>query len=224
MLRVARTALARCVSVVGVVTALIVALPGIAHAALDADWEMNETGSPPATMVDSSGGGHDGQPMGGIVGDGSTYTFDGTGVVVVSDPDGTTLSPGSQDITITASVAFTQLPPHHDYDIVRKKPAGVKGMQYRMEIMATGKAKCFFTGDSGNAAITAKPVLNDGQFHTISCTKTSSTIGITVDGKAKTKSVLIGSIVNATNISIGAKLEGGDDFVGRMRYVKLNYA
>ena len=175
-------------------------------------------------MVDSSGGGHDGQPMGGIVGDGSTYTFDGTGVVDVADPDGTTLSPGSQDITITASIAFLTRPPAHDYDIVRKKPAGVKGMQYRMEIMATGKAKCFFTGDSGNAAITAKPVLNDGQFHTISCTKTSSTIGITVDAKAKTKNVVIGSIVNATDISIGAKLPSGDDFVGSMDYVTLNYS
>src|SRR6188472_2462836 len=222
MLRVARTALARCVSVVGVVTALIVALPGIAHAALDADWEMNETGSPPATMADSSGGGHDGQPMGGVIGDGSTYTFDGTGVVDVADPDGTTLSPATQDITITASVAFSNLP-GHDYDIVRKKPVGVKGPQYRMEIMSTGKAKCFFTGDTGNAAIIAKPVLNDGQFHTITCSKTASTIGITVDVKAKTKKVVIGSIVNATDFSIGAKLPSGDDFVGSMDYVELNY-
>lgn len=213
----------RSAAVAAIVTAVIVAFPGIAHAALDADWEMNEVGSPPATMVDSSGGGHDGQPMGGIVGDGSTYTFDGTGVVVVSDPDGTTLSPGTQDFTITARLSFTNLPPSHDYDIVRKKPAGVKGMQYRMEIMATGKAKCFFTGDTGNAAITARPVLNDGQFHTIVCTKTSSTIGVTVDGKAKTKNVVIGSIVNATDISIGAKLPSGDDFVGSMDYVTLNY-
>ena len=205
-----------------IVTAFIVAFPGIAHAALDADWEMNEMGSPPLTMVDSGGGGHDGQPMGGVVGDGSTYTFDGTGVVVVSDPGGTTLSPGSQDITITASLSFSNRP-GHDYDIVRKKPAGVKGMQYRMEIMSTGKPKCFFTGESGNAAITAKQVLSDGQFHTITCTKTSSTIGITVDAKAKTKNVVIGSIVNGTDISIGAKLPSGDDFVGSMDYVRLNY-
>jgi hypothetical protein len=220
--RATAIAAVRATALAGIVTALTLASPGIAHATLDADWEMNEVGSPPATMVDSSGGGHDGQPMGGIVGDGSTYTFDGTGVVDVADPDGTTLSPGTQDITITASVAFSNRP-GHDYDIVRKKPAGVKGMQYRMEIMSTGKAKCFFTGDTGNAAIIAKPVLDDGQFHTITCTKTSSTIGITVDAKAKTKNVVIGSIVNATDISIGAKLPSGDDFVGSMDYVTLNY-
>lgn len=211
----------RLAAFAAIVTAFIVAFPGIAHAALVADWEMNEMGSPPLTMVDS-GDGHDGQPMGGVVGDGSTYTFDGTGVVKVSDPDGTTLSPGSQDITITASLSFSNRP-GHDYDIVRKKPAGVKGMQYRMEIMSTGKAKCFFTGDSGNAAITSKQVLSDGQFHTITCTKTSSTIGVTVDAKAKTKNVVIGSIVNGTDISIGAKLPSGDDFVGSMDYVTLNY-
>lgn len=211
----------RLAAFAAIVTAFIVAFPGIAHAALVADWEMNEMGSPPLTMVDS-GDGHDGQPMGGVVGDGSSYTFDGTGVVKVSDPDGMTLNPGSQDITITASLSFSNRP-GHDYDIVRKKPAGVKGMQYRMEIMSTGKAKCFFTGDSGNAAITAKQVLSDGQFHTITCTKTSSTIGITVDAKAKTKNVVIGSIANATDISIGAKLPSGDDFVGSMDYVRLNY-
>lgn len=218
-----KTIARRLATFAGIVTTSILGFPGTALAAFDANWEMNDLGSPPPTMVDSSGG-HDGQPTGGIVGNGRTYGFDGTGVVIVHDPDGTTLNPGSQNITITASVAFRQLPPGRDYDILRKKPTGVKDMQYRMEIMATGKAKCFFTGDTGNAAITGRPVLNDGQFHIITCTKTASAIGITVDGQAKTKSVLIGSIVNATNISIGAKLEGGDDFVGRMRYVKLNYA
>jgi hypothetical protein len=213
----------RLAALAGIVTASILAFPGAAHASLDADWEMNETGRPPATMVDSGGGGHDGQPMRGVVGNGTSYTFDGTGVVEVADPDGATLSPGGQDIRITAALAFTKLPPDHDYDIVRKKPAGVAGMQYRMEIMFTGKAKCFFTGDRSNAAITARPVLNDGRFHTVICTKTSSTIGVIVDGEAKTKNVVIGSIVNATDISIGAKLPSGDDFVGSIDYVELNY-
>jgi hypothetical protein len=209
----------RFAAIGGLVIAIIVAFPGSAYASLDADWEMHETGSPPSTMVDS-GGGHDGHPKGGVVGNGSIYTFDGTGVVEVAD-DGT-LSPGSQDIAITARISFTKLP-RHDYDIVRKKPAGTTGPQYRMEIMSTGKAKCFFTGDKGNSSITANPVLNNGQFHTITCKKTSSTIGVTVDGKAKTRSVVVGSIVNRTDISIGAKLPSGDDFVGSMDYVTINY-
>jgi len=212
----------RLAALAGTILASILVFSGTAHASLDADWEMNETGSPPATMVDSSGGGHDGQPMGGVVGNGTSYTFDGTGVVEVADADGTTLSPGSQDIRITASVAFTKLPPEHDYDIVRKKPAGVAGPQYRMEIIFTGKAKCFFTGDTGNAAI-GLPVPNDGRFHTITCRKTSSTIGVTVDGETKTKNIVIGSIVNATDISIGAKLPSGDNFVGSIDYVTLSY-
>ena len=64
------------------------------------------------------------------------------------------LTPGQQvvkivheELTSLMGEAGTKLSfsnrPGHDYDIVRKKPAGVKGMQYRMEIMSTGKAKCF---------------------------------------------------------------------------------
>jgi len=222
MIRDTARARIRLAASAGIVMLFVVAFPGTAYAALVADWEMDDVGSPPSTMVDSSGGGHDGQPSGGVVGDGSTYTFDGTGVVEIADPDGTTLNPDGQDIAITASISFSQRP-SKDYDILRKKPAGVKGMQYRMEIMSTGKAKCFFTGDQGNAAITAKQVLSDGQFHTITCTKTSSTIGVTVDAKVKTKNVVIGSIVNSTDISIGAKLPSGDNFVGSMDYVTINY-
>ena len=43
----------RLAALAAIVTAFIVAFPGIAHAALVADWEMNELGSPPLTMVDS---------------------------------------------------------------------------------------------------------------------------------------------------------------------------
>jgi hypothetical protein len=173
-------------------------------------------------MTDSSGLGNDGTVSDGVVGNGNVFTFDGTGVAVV--PDTPDLNPDGKDVTITAVISFTRIPPSHDYDIVRKKPAGVKGMQYRMEIMGTGKAKCFFTGDNGNAAITARPVLNDGEFHTISCTKTSTTIGVTVDGKAKTKNVTIGSISNGQSVSIGAKAGGGDDFVGSIDWVQLDYS
>src|SRR6478735_857926 len=141
MIRDTARARIRLAASAGIVMLFVVAFPGTAYAALVADWEMDDVGSPPSTMVDSSGGGHDGQPSGGVVGDGSTYTFDGTGVVEIADPDGTTLNPDGQDIAITASISFSQRP-SKDYDILRKKPAGVKGMQYRMEIMSTGKAKC----------------------------------------------------------------------------------
>lgn len=163
---------------------------------------------------------NNGTPSGGIVGNGNVFTFDGSGVVIV--PDKGELDPGAANITITAVISFTVIPAR-DYDIVRKKPAGVKGMQYRMEIMRTGKAKCFFTGSTGNAAITARRVLNDGLPHTIARTKTSTTIGISVDGTVKTKAVSIGSIANTYPVSVGAKATGGDDFVGPMDSVQINY-
>jgi hypothetical protein len=216
-----RTSLARIVALGAITTTAIALWPGLAHAAVVADWEMTDVGAPPPTMTDSSGLGNNGTVTGGVVGDGSVFTFDGTGVAVV--PDTPELNPASRNVAITAVISFTRIPAV-DYDIVRKKPAGVKGMQYRMEIMHTGKAKCFFTGDTGNSAITARPVLNDGTYHTITCTKTSSTIGVTVDGKVKTKSVTIGSITNSQSISIGAKATGGDEFVGSIDSVTIDYS
>jgi Concanavalin A-like lectin/glucanases superfamily len=215
-----RTSLAR-ILVLGAITTTIVALwPGLAQASVVADWEMTDVGAPPPTMTDSSNLGNNGTVSGGVVGDGKVFTFDGTGVAVV--PDTSELNPASRNVAVTAVISFTKIPAR-DYDIVRKKPSGVKGMQYRMEIMSTGKAKCFFTGDTGNSAVTARPVLNDGKYHTITCTKTSSTIGVTVDGRVKTKSVTIGSITNSQSISIGAKAEGGDDFVGSIDAVTIDY-
>jgi Concanavalin A-like lectin/glucanases superfamily len=212
--------LVRKVTLATITTAAIALLPGVAHAALEGDWQMTDKGAPPATMTDTSGFGNNGSPSGGIVGNGNVFTFDGSGVVVV--PANAELDPGDANVTITAVISFTQIPAR-DYDIVRKKPAGVKGMQYRMEINKYGKAKCFFTGSTGNAAITAKRVLNDGQQHTIACTKTSSTIGVSVDGTVKTKAVTIGSISNGFPISVGGKADGGDNFVGSMDSVQVNY-
>jgi hypothetical protein len=215
-----RMSLMAKIALAAITTMLVGLWPGIAHASVVADWEMTDVGSPPPTMTDSSGNNNNGTVTGGVIGDGSTFTFDGTGVAVV--PDTTALNPFGANVTITAVISFTQIPAI-DYDIVRKKPTG-KSLQYKMEINRAGRAKCFFTGDTGNSAITARPVLNDGKFHTITCTKTSSTIGVTVDGKAKTKSVTIGSISNAQAISIGAKAGGGDDFVGSIDSVKLDYS
>jgi Concanavalin A-like lectin/glucanases superfamily len=215
-----KTSLVRKFTLAAITTTLVAVWPGVAHAALVGDWQMTDVGAPPPTMTDSSGNHNDGSPSGGVVGDGDVFTFDGTGVAIV--PDGGALDPGTADITITAVISYKALP-GHDYDIVRKKPAGVKGMQYRMEIMYTGKAKCFFTGDTGNSAITSSPVPSDGKSHTIVCTKTASTIGVAVDGVARTKIVTIGSISNHYAISIGAKASGGDYFVGSIDAVRIDY-
>jgi hypothetical protein len=217
----------RRMAVVAACTVAILCLwPAIAFASVVADWEMTDVGHPPATMTDTSGHGHDGTPSGGVVGDGSIFTFDGTGIVVV--PDDGTLDPDAADVTITAAISFSRKP-NGDYDIVRKKAAGVSGPQYRMEINKYGKAKCFFTGDRGNASIAATPILSDGQLHTIVCTKTASTIGVRVDGGTlKSKGVTIGSIANGYLISVGGKADcsnacNPDSFVGSIDSVILSY-
>jgi hypothetical protein len=207
----------------GVVLAvfLVVVCPGVAQAALVGDWGMPDVGSPPPQMTDTSGLGNDGSVSGGVIGHGKVFTFDGTGVGIV--PDTPELNPGTKNAIITASISFTQSPPNHDYDIVRKKPNGVKGMQYRMEINKDDKAKCFFTGSTGDAAITAEPVLSDGRQHKIVCTKTQDSIKVTVDGQTKTKDIVIGAIMNSEAISIGAKGGGGNDFIGSINFVRINH-
>ena len=61
----------------------------------------------------------------------------------------------------------------------------------------------------------AGPALNDGQWHTISCVKTSTAIEVVVDGQVFSKAASIGSISNTTDVVIGSH-PGADWYQGQL--------
>jgi uncharacterized protein (TIGR03437 family) len=187
-------------------------------------WTMNEPDGT-GTMIDSGGATHThgrwkdiraGVP--GFAGTG--YRFNGytSRVIVDDDPS---LHPGSSSFSVTAHVNFTVIPTSAnggDYDLVRKGVGTTKGGYWKIEAYPTSNQTrvtglCQMKGSSNHIKITGSPSsLNDGKWHTVTCTKTDTEVTLTVDGTSYVKSVTIGSITNAAPLTVGAKPDAGGDW------------
>jgi hypothetical protein len=180
-------------------------------------WHMDETGG--ATMYDSVGttnGTLNNVTLGAPGFAGTAYQFNGTSSYV-SVPSTPAIAPGSANITFTIHLktAGTPPPPPADWDIFRKGLYTSGGAEWKMEFQQTGQASCGFEGTGGYAELVAGPAINDGQWHTISCVKTSTMIQVIVDGQTFSKAATIGSISNTTNVAIGAR-PGSDWYQGQL--------
>lgn len=211
--------------------ALSIGFPSAAEATTTvAQWPMDDTFG--TTMTDSSGNANDGTTY-NVVTSGAGYIFDGsTSKVVV--PDSPTLNPGSADFSFSVQVQTSVVPLiGTDYDVLRKGNVGTKGGEYKIEIIrAAGKARAIClvkdslrhsaTINGGGATVKN---LADNQWHTITCTKTASSLTIQIDsGAPVTKSVTIGSISNNLPLLVGVKAidsadndQQGDWYNGAMR-------
>lgn len=204
-----------------VLLVLATALPSWG-ASPDGLWHMDDA----SVMTDGSGNGNDGDPTDiklsspGFGGSGSAYAFNGTSSYVIV-PHDASLTPGSADVSMTVHVKFSTVPDDTvgDYDLLRKKQGAV---QYKMEILRGGRPYCIFGGDVGKRGLIMRRNLADGAWHTFTCTKTASTISMTVDGATKTRTVTIGAISPTANVIIGGK-EGssGDWYAGLMDEVSV---
>jgi hypothetical protein len=208
-----------------VIVVLLLAAPSYADVLLTgADWQMNETSG---QMIDSSGNNNNGDPT-DVRQRGSRYVFNGSTSYVLL-PDSDSLDPEEKDITLRARVKVTDAPMDDDsYDIVRKGLSSTPGGDYKMEIKraadpTVGKLHCLFKGDGGTVDKVARRDIVDGEWHTLECIKTSTSVVARVDGKSGgPKAGSAGSISNPTNVLVGAKtadplddtFDGSMDFVG----------
>jgi hypothetical protein len=183
-------------------------------------WHMDESSG---QAIDSSGMGNNGtlenvtRVAPGFDGTGRAYSFNGTSSRVVI-PNSSSLNPGALDVSMTAHVKFSVIPPPSvaDYDLIRKG-TGI----YKMEIRNTGQAFCKFKGSTSGLSVKKGPNLADGQWHTIVCRKTSSNITLTVDGTSYTKSGSVGSISSGDPLYFGAKPNGEDRYNGILDEVTI---
>jgi hypothetical protein len=179
-------------------------------------WHMDETSG--STAVDSSGQNNNGSLINvtfvspGFDGTGGAYSFNGTSSQV-SVPSSASLNPGTQAIDVTLHVKFTRLPGSvGDYDLVRKTGSGTF---YKVEIGPKGQAVCLFKGTSGKGKVVFGPALNDGNWHTITCTRTGPSgqevVTAIVDGQSLAKSVIVGSISGKTPLIMSGQKTGTQD-------------
>ena len=187
--------------------------------ALVALWKMDETSG--SVMRDSVAG-HNGTLHSvelGVSGfKGTAYGF--TGSSYVSVPSAGDLNPGSANISITVHLKATNVPAMPDWDLIRKGQIDTSGGEYKMEYQPSGQISCGFKGSGGYGELIAGPRVNDGQWHTVRCVKTSSSIQVVVDGQTFSKTATLGSIANSASVVIGAR-PGSEFFRGALDHASI---
>jgi hypothetical protein len=178
-----------------------------------AQWHMDETSG---TVMRDSVGAHHGTLNSVAVGvPGFTGTAYGFSHGFVSVPNAAALNPGSTNITITIHLKATAVPATPDWDLIRKGLFTSVGGEYKVEYQPTGQASCGFVGSTGSSEIIDGPALNDGAWHSVACTKTATSIQLTVDGQSFSKAGAVGSISNTADMAIGAR-PGSEFFQGSL--------
>jgi Concanavalin A-like lectin/glucanases superfamily len=213
-------------------TALILGITVPAQAATPAAlWHMDD---PPGSQMRDSAGNNNGTPLGAVVQgvqpsvSGTAYSFGGARALVAV-PDNSSLDPGSSPITITLHANFT-VPPPTDYDLIRKGLSTTTGGDYKMEIVrgnGTPRVLCLFRGSSGKVSKRSNaktPLLTDGRWHTLQCSKTDGAVEVLVDGSSYGRNTgSAGSIASSADLLIGAKTtSGGDQYQGLMDEVEID--
>ena len=181
-----------------VLLAGLVALGPLAHSASAAPtevarWRMEDTGR---TMRDSSGFGHHGTSPN------------------VTVPQTQRLDPGTSSFSVSARFRFSALPSGgkvNTFEIVRKGLSTTSGGNWKLEMTRSGVAHCLFSGSAGLGEVCGRRALNDGRSHTATCSRTSSTVTLTVDATSRSTSRRTGTIDNDSSVRLGAKDSGGSD-------------
>ena len=203
------------------------ALP--AAATIVAQWNMDNTFG--TTMEDSSGNGNVGTTY-DIVTSGGGYIFNGTSSKAVV-PNSASLIPGASDFSWTVQMQTDRIPDvGTDYDLIRKGTGTNTGGEYKIEIVnvrGKGVAKCVVWDNAGHTA-TKQGTTNiaDDVLHTITCSKTSTGLTLTIDALTPlTKAASVGAITTTLPLTIGVKAQkatgaSADWYSGNMRSASVS--
>ena len=186
------------------VTAVVPTAPAPVPANVVALWHMDETSG---TVMHDSARTHDGTMQNVVAGQaggfsGTAFGFTGSSQILI--PSASDLNAGSSKLTVTIHMKATAVPATPDWDLIRKGQFTTAGGEFKVEYQPSGQATCGFNTSTNYAELTAGPKLNNGQWHTVQCVKTSTNIQLIVDGQTFTKSASLGTIGNTVQAVIGA--------------------
>ena len=214
---------------------LLLASPGNA-ATPRAIWQMNEAAGA-TIMGDSSGHGLNGT-IGSHVQTGVALTGGGTGyrfpylkpntppadpehiVRVANNP---LLNPGTGNF----AVEFRMRTTHSFGNIIQKGQAGSAGGYWKFQ-QPSGKVSCLCGGSAGSSGAGSTVRVNDGNWHTVRCERTSSSVTMYIDGQRTGRNTNpTGTIANTRPVTIAGKGNCDqvnitcDYFSGDLDYVKI---
>ena len=143
------------------------------------------------------------------------YSFNGS-TSYIQTPASATVNPDAANFSYSVSINLpTTTTFSHDLSLVRRGSAKYSGAYYKMEMIykkSTGNVKlvCALrdtTGARGYVATSAN-TLNDGQWHTLTCSKTATTVTLTKDGRAHTTAATLGNLSSTQPLNFGAEQIG----------------
>ncbi|MFT4220214.1 MAG: PKD domain-containing protein [Microbacterium sp.] len=236
--RVMRRAVARATVAVVIASAGAVTIAMPAHAIASrtvAFYSMDEQPAQ-ATLRDSSGNGRNGtigaDVTPGVIYEGATAQRFATHLPsdgafpghVDRVPHNTDLNPDSGDFSVEIRLRTT----YRFGNILQKGQGATAGGYWKVE-NPEGLPRCLFRGGDGasRTGYSTTPI-NDGQWHTIRCNRTSAFVEMWVDGVRQSRlNGQTGNISNSSEMSIGGKgsCDGQsvtcDYFVGDIDYVRV---
>ncbi|MFG2166354.1 PKD domain-containing protein [Micromonospora chersina] len=139
-------------------------------------------------------------------------------------PHSTEFNPDAGDFSFTIRYRTT----YSFGNILQKGQGGTVGGYWKLEA-PNGKPKCLFRGGDGasRTGYTDVPI-NDGQWHTVTCNRTSTYVEMYVDGVRMSRLTgPTGTIANTKQLSVGGKSQCDgvqvtcDYFAGDIDYVKI---
>ncbi|MEU7999966.1 PKD domain-containing protein [Catellatospora sp. NPDC049111] len=242
-MQISKTRLLRTVGRLGVAAALVAAGVAIgatpAHAVATntvAFWSMDEPNGS-TVLVDSSGNGRNGTigsdlTTGVVYGGATGHRFP---VVLPGEmaykpghinrvPAHSDLNPDSGDFSLTIRYRST----YSFGNIMQKGQGATAGGYWKFEAPG-GIPRCLFRGGNGASRTGyATESISDGQWHTVTCNRTSAYVEMYVDGvRTSRANGPTGNVANTWQLSIGGKgtCDGVevtcDYFIGDIDYIKI---
>jgi hypothetical protein len=142
---------------------------------------------------------------------------------VVTIADDPSLDPGTADFSVEIRYRST----NKFGNLIQKGQATTKGGQFKIQL-PQGRPSCYYKGSVGRVGAGAPAPINDGRWHVLRCTRTSTAVDFYVDGvRVGHKNGVSGTIDNSLPWSIGGKTDCDqvkvtcDYFGGDVDYVRL---
>jgi Laminin G domain len=146
---------------------------------------------------------------------------------IVTLASSSTLNPGSRDFHVTVRVNLSAAAGVED-NLAQKGQSCPTCRLWKLELY-DGIPKFYVKGSSTARSVTHTTAVNDGLTHTVVADKLGASLRLTVDGVAVAKSVRVGSVGNASAMTVGGKqnCNGGsvecDNYAGWMGYVLYSF-
>jgi hypothetical protein len=188
-------------------------------------WKMDEP-SGAATMVDSSGEGHDGANFGVKTGragfEGAAYFYGKTSPSFTRVLDSDLLDPSTHRFRVSLHFRVANLPPTSNVDLIRKGLSTTSGGDWKLQLWSTGRVDCLFRGSEGTVRVVSPVKVSTDHWHEVICKRSSNALVLSVDSTVTKQLGRAGEVANDAPVNLGAKDEAGaDSFVGKLDEVRI---